>query len=59
MAYIFMVIGYSRYKFAGLVSALIGDGWLVLVSWACLGSAVFIIPWAYYVGASELKEWLL
>ena len=32
---------------SGLVSALIGDGWLDLLSWVCLGESVALIVYAY------------
>ena len=31
----------------GLVAALIGDGWLDLLSWVCLGGSVALIVYAY------------
>lgn len=31
----------------GLIAALLGDGWLDLLSWLCLGAAVILILYAY------------
>lgn len=32
----------------GLIAALLGDGWLDLLSWLCLGAAVVLILYSYY-----------
>ncbi len=37
----------------GIIAALIGHGWLDILSWLCLGASVAVIFYAYYLAPYE------
>lgn len=38
----------------GLIAALLGDGWLDLLSWCCLGGTVLIMIYTYYIDVNNI-----
>ena len=37
----------------GIIAALVGHGWLDILSWLCLGTSVALIIYAYYFASSD------